>query len=221
MWGPRSREGTSEMVDVTRNPGRRGALGVMLAAGGMTMAASTGRAQSAAERRPFRLPAGGEEAEGDWDWLVGAWTVSHRKLRERLVGSQEWLTFEGTCVSWPLLGGQGNVDDNLLYDPTGVYRGASLRALDPTEKLWSIWWLDSRAPERIDVPVRGGFERGVGVFLAEDSWKGTPVTVRFRWSAITPVSAVWDQAFSTDKGATWETNWVMDFKRARGEARPG
>lgn len=152
----------------------------------------------------------------DWDWLVGRWTVRHRKLKERLSGSTEWLTFEGSCVNWPLLDGRGNVDDNVFHAPDGTYRGVGLRALDPETGLWSIWWLDSRAPDQLDVPVRGGFRDGVGIFQCEDQWNGTSVIVRFRWSKIEKNSAIWDQAFSTDGGDTWESNWVMEFTRAEG-----
>jgi hypothetical protein len=154
-------------------------------------------------------------APTDWDWLVGHWTVRHRKLRERLVGSTEWVSFEGTCINWPLLGGRGNVDDNVFHAPDGTYSGVGLRALDSGTGLWSIWWLDSRAPDSVDVPVRGGFRDGVGTFLCEDVWNGTPVTVRFRWSRITGETAVWDQAFSTDGGGAWEINWIMDFTRSK------
>jgi hypothetical protein len=33
------------------------------------------------------------------------------------------------------------------------------------------------------------------------------------WSRITREAARWEQAFSLDKGASWETNWIMDFTR--------
>ena len=36
---------------------------------------------------------------------------------------------------------------------------------------------------------------------------------RFIWSHITPTSARWEQAFSTDDGASWDVNWRMDFRR--------
>jgi hypothetical protein len=28
-------------------------------------------------------------------------------------------------------------------------------------------------------------------------------------------SCAWEQAFSVDRGETWETNWTMSFTRAR------
>ena len=62
--------------------------------------------------------------------------------------------------------------------------------------------------------MRGGFKDGIGTFLADETFNGRPIKVRFRWSEITPKSARWEQAFSPDGGATWETNWVMHFSRA-------
>jgi hypothetical protein len=149
----------------------------------------------------------------DWDFLVGRWNVRHRRLKARLAGSTEWDEFDGTCVNWPTLGGEGNVDDNLLELPGGTYRALGIRALNAKDGYWMIWWLDQRYLT-IDTPMRGGFKDGVGTFLADETFNGRPIKVRFRWSEITPTSARWEQAFSPDAGATWETNWIMHFKRA-------
>lgn len=148
----------------------------------------------------------------DWDFLFGRWAVRHRRLKARLAGSTEWEEFAGTCVNWPTLGGQGNVDDNMLELPGGTYRAVSIRALDAKAGQWLIWWLDQRNPT-IDPPMRGGFKDGIGTFLADETFNGRPIKVRFLWSQITPASARWEQAFSPDGGATWETNWMMDFTR--------
>lgn len=150
----------------------------------------------------------------DWAFLVGSWKVQHRRLKERLAGSTEWEEFAGTCVNWTTLGGEGNVDDNVLELPSGTYRGVGMRAFDANTRQWSIWWLDSRKTT-IDPPVRGGFKDGVGTFIGDDTLRDRPVKVRFQWSQITPTSAHWEQAFSPDGGATWETNWRMDFTRVR------
>lgn len=150
--------------------------------------------------------------EHDWDFLVGRWNVQHRRLKARLAGSTEWEEFDGTSVLWLTLGGLGTVDDNLLELPSGTYRAMGIRAFDKETSQWSIWWLDARSIA-IEPPVRGGFEDGVATFVGDDTLNGRPITVRFRWSQITPTSARWEQAFSPDGGATWETNWTMQFTR--------
>lgn len=152
-------------------------------------------------------------APTDFDFLIGRWRVMHRRLRRRLVGCTEWDEFAGRSHATALLGGLGNVDDNWLDLPAGAYRAVSLRAFDPATRQWSIWWLDGRRPDQLDVPVRGGFQDGVGLFMAEDTLDGRAIRVRFAWSAITATSARWEQAFSPDGGASWETNWVMAFER--------
>ena len=152
----------------------------------------------------------------DFDFLHGQWHVDHRRLRERLRGCSGWDRFDGTCTAQPLLGGQANVDDNVLHLPGGSYRAATLRAHDASIGHWSIWWLDGRHPHRLDVPVVGRFENGVGTFFADDVLDDRPIRVRFRWTDTQTASPAWEQAFSADGGLTWEENWTMRFHRAPG-----
>jgi len=149
----------------------------------------------------------------DFDWLFGSWHVQHRRLKERLMNNAEWVPFDGTCVCQPLMAGAGNVDDNVLNLPEGSYRAVGLRAFNTKTNTWAIWWLDGRDPHSIEVPVQGGFEDGVGTFMADDTLRGKPIKVRFQWSKITRTSARWEQAFSPDGGQTWEVNWMMEFTR--------
>jgi hypothetical protein len=155
----------------------------------------------------------------DFDFLQGEWHVSHRRLRERLCDSDAWEAFDGTCSLRTILGGQGNIDDNLLHLPGGDYRAASLRVFDPQTRQWSIWWLDARRPHALDVPVVGGFEHGTGSFFADDSCHGQPVRVRFRWTDTRTAAPRWEQAFSADGGQRWEVNWTMVFTRAAAPPR--
>lgn len=166
--------------------------------------------RTAAEPQPMpRL----ESAPGDWNFLVGSWSVRHRRLKQRLVGSTEWEEFSGTLVNWPVLGGYGNVGDNVFDRPDGTRRGIGLRAYDPATKQWQSWWLDGSTPGEIGAPARGGFAGATGLLLSDDMQDGRPVKTRITWSRITPVSARWEQAMSTDGGQSWETNWVSDFTR--------
>jgi hypothetical protein len=150
----------------------------------------------------------------DFAFLHGRWRVHHRRLVNRLAGSDDWQEFEGTTELWPILGGAGNIDDNVLDLPGGQYRAASLRSFDQATGLWSIWWLDGRRPDTIDVPVVGRFVDAVGTFEADDTFEGRPIRVRFRWTRTDTPTPRWEQAFSEDGGTTWETNWLMDFTRA-------
>ena len=84
--------------------------------------------------------------EQDWDWLLGSWDVFHSRLKDRLVGSNEWQEFSGKSAFWTTMRGLGNVDDNSLQLPAGDYRGLSIRAFDPVTGSWAIWWLDAAIP---------------------------------------------------------------------------
>lgn len=150
----------------------------------------------------------------DFDFLHGSWRIANERLRARLTGSKEWERFEaaGTCT--PILGGMGNID---AFRPLGPDRegleAMALRLFDPAAGLWSIFWAYNVRGVP-GPPVVGGFADGEGEFFGNDRHEGPPVLVRFRWSEITADAARWEQAFSTDGGATWETNWIMRFARA-------
>ncbi|HTU65645.1 MAG TPA: hypothetical protein VMF52_06835 [Steroidobacteraceae bacterium] len=148
----------------------------------------------------------------DFDFEFGEWTVHHRIRKP----TGEWFEMEGTSNTRPVLGGTGNVEDNIFHRPTGDTRGLAVRAYDPATATWAIWWIDSRQPHSaMDPPVKGRFENGVGRFYADGPINGKMTRTRFMWSAITKTSARWEQAFSTDEGKTWDTNWVMVFTRVK------
>jgi hypothetical protein len=51
-----------------------------------------------------------------------------------------------------------------------------------------------------------------GNFDTPDIQEGKHVIVRFRWTRVNGAPR-FEQAFSTDHGATWETNWTTDYER--------
>lgn len=155
------------------------------------------------------------DAPKDFDFVIGDWTVKHRRLKQRLQGCNEWIEFDGESSTRRTLGGFGNLEDNLLHFPEGAFRAVALRSYNQQTKKWSIWWLDGRFPDALDVPVVGEFHHGVGLFFAKDTLNGVPITVRFTWIASDPQQPRWEQAFSADNGASWETNWTMQFSPAR------
>jgi hypothetical protein len=144
---------------------------------------------------------------------MGIWNCRHRYLVKRLADCHDWIEFDGPFAARKILDGFGNIDEGDINLPGDRYRGVSLRTYDPEANQWSIYWLDSRQPGRLFPPVRGGFDKGIGTFHGDDEFAGRPIRVRLIWSRITEKSARWEQAFSTDEGNSWETNWFMDFTR--------
>src|SRR5688572_13734043 len=151
----------------------------------------------------------------DFDFFHGSWSIRNRRLKKRLQGCAEWEEFDATGECRPVLGGIGNVDsfDAILPDGDPI-TGMSLRIFDPVTGNWSIYWADNRVCALLP-PVVGHFVGGRGSFHGVDDLDGRPICVVFRWYDITPTSATWEQAFSADDGATWETNWQMFMTRAR------
>ncbi len=150
-------------------------------------------------------------APADFDFIIGRWRVAHRRLATRLCGSQDWVAFEGESATTKILGGYGNLEDNLLKFPEGDFRAAALRSFCEADGLWSIWWLDGRNPTCLDTPVRGKFVDHIGLFYADDVLDGQAIKVRFTWFALPGQAPAWEQAFSSDGGLSWETNWQMTF----------
>ena len=149
----------------------------------------------------------------DFDFLMGRWNVRNRRLVHRLTGSDEWDEFESRAAARPLPGGLGN-EDVFCTDYGGGFVGMSFRFFDPDTGEWSIYWADSRRPGLLDPPVVGCFTNGVGIFEGDDTFEGRPIRVRFTWSGVDTPAPRWEQAFSADGGETWETNWIMDFRRS-------
>lgn len=165
------------------------------------------------------MPAGADTAPAapahdgvhDFDFFFGQWTGAQHKLKHRLANSNEWEDFTSFSDVHPLLGGRANMDQIVFQSKEGG-AGATFRVYDPQKQQWSIYWIGSTEAE-MDVPVVGKFVDGRGEFYAEDTWEGKPVRVRFLWTHDALTHARWEQAFSTDGGKTWETNWVANFTR--------
>lgn len=160
----------------------------------------------------------GTEGSSGFDFEFGSWRVHHRVKNASTGGV--WKEFEGTSTCRPLMGGTGNIEEQTFFRTAEKTYGLALRAYDQQTGQWAIWWVDSRDPHlKLDPPMKGRFEDGVGTFYADDIIGGRSTRVRFIWTHETPSTAHWEQAFSIDRGETWDTNWVMEFERIDEESR--
>jgi hypothetical protein len=155
------------------------------------------------------MPTPDDDGRHDFDFLFGSWRVHNRRLLRRLEGCTEWEEFETALQTRAVLGGLGNVDT--FVAPS--WQALTLRLFEPGTRTWRIWWAATGRPGQLDPPLAGRFADGHGTFFGDDVHDGRPVRVRFDWTDITPTSARWEQAFSADAGAGWETNWVMTLSR--------
>jgi hypothetical protein len=155
----------------------------------------------------------------DFDFFFGSWRQANRKRVNPLVrGDDEWVEFESFTEARPILGGAGNVDTFKAPEFPGRpgFEGFSLRLFEPQTGLWRIWWASTVGDGQLEPPVVGRFRDDVGLFECDDAIDGTPVKVRFTWKDIEPDSATWEQSFSFDDGATWDTNWITRHTRVGG-----
>jgi hypothetical protein len=147
----------------------------------------------------------------DFDFIAGEWTLVNRRLKKILANNTEWDEFGGTLKAQILLGGMYNVEEMDLSERGFV--GLTFRVFNLATEQWSIYWVNNRRGE-VDPPVHGGFSDGVGLFYGDDTHEGQSIRVRYTWSGITDTEARWEQAYSTDNEKTWETNWIVDLRRA-------
>jgi hypothetical protein len=74
-------------------------------------------------------------------------------------------------------------------------------------------WNANRQDSFFGVPTMGAFTRGRGEFFSQELFEKKSIFVRFVWTPGSLDTCRWEQAFSADGGKTWETNWIMEFRR--------
>lgn len=189
------------MSDSTLEAQRRALL---QSAAGLAMAGLAGEAaQAAAAPVPPGKP-------GEFDFLAGHWTISHRKRNQ--AGRDDWDLFKGEASCWTILGGVGSVEE--LRIPERGFSGMGLRLLDLQQRVWNDFWVNGKSGVLTTPGMSGGFVHGVGTFLSEEKDGDQVLLARGVWDRITPTSCRWHQATSTDGGKTWAPDWFMDWVRA-------
>ena len=153
------------------------------------------------------------DGQHDFDWEFGTWRADVRVLADPLSGSEdEWLRFEGTTVVRPLMDRRANVVELDVTGAAGRIQALNLRLFEPQADRWSLTFVNMR-DGLLTPAVYGGFRDEVGEFYGEDRLNGQPILVRFLITRHGPNRARFEQAYSGDDGATWETNWIAIDRR--------
>lgn len=148
----------------------------------------------------------------DFDFYIGKWKIRNRKLKERLNNCDEWIEFDSFDDTTHLLKGFANMNKFSAVFDGEPFEGIAVRLFNPLTRLWSIYWADSSSVT-FDPPMVGSFDGNIGKLYCEDKFNGRDVLVLFHWDKSDVDKPVWSQAFSVDKGETWEWNWYMHCTR--------
>ena len=151
----------------------------------------------------------------DFDWEIGTWTTNVRVLRNPLSGqAPQWAEYKGTSVVRALLAGRANFVELSVAGAAGRIEGGALRLYNPQSRQWSLNYASLRNG-MLTAPVYGGFDvKGRGLFYGQDMLDGRAIMVRFVITRPSEREAHFEQAYSADGGATWETNWIaVDTRR--------
>lgn len=160
----------------------------------------------------LEIAASPKSSQKDFDFYIGKWRIKNRKLKSRLTNCNEWIEFEATQTDYKALNGLANMDHFYATLNGKPFEGMTVRLFDPKTRLWSIYWADSNTG-RLDKPVVGSFEKNIGLFYTTDVHEGKEIIMLFQWDKTDKDNPVWSQAYSADKGLSWEWNWHMYMSR--------
>jgi hypothetical protein len=154
------------------------------------------------------------DGQNDFDFNMGHWKTHVSRLLHPLTGSNSWTEYDGISVVSEIWRGRASLLELKVNGPAGRIEGVGLRLYNPESRQWSLNWANSQ-DGIMTKPMIGEFNDGRGEFFAQELFNGRSIYVRNRFLDITPDSSRFEQAFSTDGGKTWETNWVMTFTRIK------
>jgi len=148
----------------------------------------------------------------DFDLETGHWQEQHRHLKHVLQGPTDWEEFTGISMARTILEGPGLLDEISNERAKRSFQGITLRLFEPQTQQWSIYPATS-AQGALAVPMIGGFMSGRGVSYSRAPIDGMHHFTRFLWHEITPSPYSWEQAYSADSGAIWETSCIQGHAR--------
>jgi hypothetical protein len=153
-----------------------------------------------------------DDGSRDFDWEIGRWKTSLKRLLRPLTGSTEWVEYEGTTDVRKVWGGKANLVELEVDGPRGRIEALSLRLYRPEARQWSLNFSNSAAGQ-MSTPSVGRFTNGVGEFFGVEDIAGRSVLVRFVIRPVGRDECRFEQAFSPDFGKTWEVNWIAVDRR--------
>jgi hypothetical protein len=121
---------------------------------------------------------------------------------------------DGITTVRALFGGSGNVAEYKASGSAGQVELVALRLYHSKSGQWSIHFATPGVGVLSTPYGTGEAHDGRIVFYDQEDYDGRQILVRFSIWRTGPNTAQSEQAFSTDGGQTWETNWINRYTRA-------
>ena len=154
----------------------------------------------------------GRNGNHDFDFELGSWNIHLKDLPDRLVGSKNWIQFDGTSTTQKLWNGRAQIEQFETNGTAGHIEGLTLRTYDPKAHQWYLYWANGKDGV-LFVPQIGEFKNNAGEFYAQDMLNGKSIFVRFVWTKTNTPVPHFEQSYSGDGGKTWELNWITNQER--------
>lgn len=187
----------------------------MLVFAGVSSPAQSGTLTETSTQQTAGPSSDEHDGQHDFDFEFGHWNVHNRRLLHPLSNSNEWVEFESTVVARGIWDGRANMDVFEGDSPTGHIEGMTVRTYNTASHQWSLYWATSKTGVFSLPATVGKFEGDRGEFYDQENYEGRNILVRYLWIKTSPDAPRFEQAFSTDGGKTWKTNWIMTFTRVK------
>lgn len=142
----------------------------------------------------------------DFDFAIGGWKTRILHLQRSPGKADRWAVWTGRVVATRVWGGRANIQEIDVDTPSGPVEELRLCLYQPRLRQWNLYWADSDDGV-VETTMIGRFQGSTGRFYDQEDYNGRAIFVRDLYSRITPRSYHWQQAFSSDGGATWAPNW--------------
>ena len=150
-------------------------------------------AQNTNPQKPCTAPEASQ-----FDFWVGSWDLTWND------------TSHGTNNIQKIMGGCA-VNEN-FNDPVMNYSGSSWSVYNVNTKLWQQTWIDNAGAY---ISLSGKFEHNEMALTAQPRKlpNGKEIVSRMVFFNITPESFDWRWEATKDNGTSWQTNWLIHYKR--------
>lgn len=150
----------------------------------------------------------------DFDFNIGTWHTSIKRLTRPLTGSAERIVMEGTVTVRKVWDGRAQLEEIEADGPNGHWQGMTLFLYDPKSRQWNQSFADSESGQ-LQPPLTGRLADGGIELYSQEMKAGRMVLVRARWSDIRSDSHHFEESFSDDGGRSWEAVFNADLTRVR------